>query len=122
MIGLDTNVLVAWLVQGQRGVLPQSRQYRVNHIALVEFEWVLSDRLGYPKETVVTAIKRLIAASDVVLDRPEAVNAALEDYSCGGADFGDFLIARDNLAAGCTTTLTLDAKAARKTGFTLARS
>jgi predicted nucleic-acid-binding protein len=122
MIGLDTNVIVSWLEHGDRGLLPPSEQYRVSHVALLELEWVLSARLGYPKDKTVAAIKRLIAASDVVLDRPEAINAALEDYSHGGADFGDFLIARDNLAAGCTTTLTLDAKAARKTGFTLVRS
>ncbi|PSJ56316.1 PIN domain-containing protein [Kumtagia ephedrae] len=122
MIGLDTNVLVAWLVQGQRRIVLPSTQYRVSHVALLELEWVLSNKFGYPKDTVVAMLRRLVAVSNIELDRPEVVMAVLDDHELGGADFGDFLIARDNLAAGCTSTLTLDAKAARKTGFTLARS
>jgi predicted nucleic-acid-binding protein len=37
----------------------------------------------------------------------------------GPADFADYLIARDDEAAGCETTLTLDRKAARHPLFTL---
>lgn len=122
MIGLDTNVLLAWTVEGQSRSLKAAETYRVSHVALMEYQWALSNRFEYPKEAVILALRQLVEASNVVVDRPAVVRAAIDDYDSGGADFMDFLIMRDNEAAGCTTTLTLDQRASRKPGFTYLRS
>jgi predicted nucleic-acid-binding protein len=122
MIGLDTNVIIAWLVQGHRRTMPRTDGYRVSHVALMEYEWVLSRKLRFPKERVLKALNLLFTSADIHIDKPEVVRAAIQDYASGGADFADFMIMRDNERAGCTTTLTLDHDASRKRGFTHLRS
>ena len=122
MIGLDTNVLLAWTVEGQSRALQAGETYRVSHIALMEYQWALAKRFRYRKDTVITALRQLLEASNLIVDRPEVVRAAIDDYASGGAEFTDFMIMRDNEAAGCRTTVTLDYDASRKPGFTHLRS
>jgi predicted nucleic-acid-binding protein len=119
MIGLDTNVIVAWMVEGQRLKLPASATYRISHIAVSELVWVLTNRFSFSKEAVGAVLDRLLAAKNVVVDRPEVVKGAADAFLKSGVDFPDAMIARDNEAAGCRETLTLDRGAARKPGFTL---
>jgi predicted nucleic-acid-binding protein len=121
MIGLDTNVLLAWMLAGQARPLPAAPAYRITHVVLAELIWVLDRSMRYPKAAQITVIESLRNAADIVIDRAEVVDAALDDFRTGKADFADNLIARDNAAAGCATTVTLDKKAAREPGFTRLR-
>lgn len=122
MIGLDTNVIVGWIVQRKKPALPRGDTYRVSHVAMAELIWVLGRRFGYSKANQIEVLKELLSASDVEVDRSDVVRDAVADFEAGGAEFSDFMIARDNQAAGCATTFTLDRDAARKPGFTLLRS
>lgn len=88
----------------------------------MELVWALSRRSGYPQADVIAAVRRLAGTRNVVIDKTDVVRVALDDFEKGGADFNGHLIARDNLAAGCITTFTLDAAASRKPGLTLLRS
>ncbi len=119
MTGLDTNVLLAWLLDGQARALTGGPRYRVSHVVLAEIAWVLATTFKRPRNQIAAVISGLADAADVVIDREAVVRAALADYRAGSADFADHLIARENEAAGCDTTLTLDRKAARHPAFTL---
>jgi predicted nucleic-acid-binding protein len=121
MIGLDTNVLLAWLLAGHSQRLPDAPAYRVSLVVLAELVWVLARTLKHSKTVVCSILDELMQASNVVVDRREIVELALEDYRSGPADFADYVIARDNEAASCRTTLTFDMDAGRQPAFTLLR-
>ncbi len=119
MIGLDTNVLLAWVLAGQARPLPAAKAYRISHVVLAELIWVLVRTMRYPRRSIVELVAGILEAADLVVDGTEVVKAAFEDFKNGKADFADFLIARDNLAAGCSVTVTMDKVAAREPNFTL---
>lgn len=88
-------------------------------MALAELVWVLASTMKYSRTAVAEVVEGLLESSDVLVDRPDVVRAAFEHFRKGRADFADFLIVRDNAAAGCEVTVTLDKKAAREPGFKL---
>lgn len=119
MIGLDTNILIPWVLSGQARPLPSAEVYRISQVALAELIWVLAQSMKYPRASLALVIQGFLDASDVVLENPEIVREAFGDFTAGRADFADFMIARSNAAAGCKTTLTLDKKASREPNFSL---
>lgn len=121
MIGLDTNVLLAWILAGQSRPLPAASAYRLNVVVLAELVWVLTRRLKHTRSFACGVLADLLEAADVVIDRRELVALALNEYRKGPADFADYLIGYDNEDAGCRTTVTLDKDAGRHPAFTLLR-
>ncbi|HEX2256811.1 MAG TPA: hypothetical protein VHG92_08960 [Afifellaceae bacterium] len=121
MIGLDTNVLLAWILAGHSRPLPPAAAYRLSVVVLAELVWVLTRRLKHTRSSACGVLAELLEAADLVIDRREAVTQALIDYRKGPADFADYFIAFDNEDAGCRTTLTLDKDAGRHPAFTLLR-
>lgn len=119
MKGLDTNVLLAWLLEGQSRHLPKSADYRVSLVVLAELAWVLKSSFKRSRGEIAGVFEELSQAADLLFDSAQVVELALSDFKSGSADFSDYLLARDNEAAGCETTLTLDRKAARNSTFTL---
>jgi predicted nucleic-acid-binding protein len=119
MRGLDTNVLLAWLLEGQARALPEGSRYRVGLVVLAELAWVLRSVMRRPRAEIAAALEMLAQSSDLVIERRPVFEMAVADFRAGPADFADYLIARDDEAAGCETTLTLDRKAARHPLFTL---
>jgi predicted nucleic-acid-binding protein len=119
MKGLDTNVLLAWLLEGQARHLPKSADYRVSLVVLAELAWVLKSIFKRSRSEIAGVFEELSQASDLLFDNAPVVELALSDFKNGSADFSDYLLARDNEAAGCETTLTLDRKAGRHSTFTL---
>ena len=83
MIGLDTNVLLRWLIDesvwpddapGQaraaRDLIVESGEtFFVNHVVLIEMAWVLLNPMGQPKHVLVEIVERLLSSSNVVVDR-----------------------------------------------------
>jgi len=119
LTGLDTNVLLAWLLEGQARALPGKGPYRVPMVVLAELVGVLERSLKRTRDDIAKVLTALQATSDLRLAGPDIVAAAAADYAAGPADFADYLILHDNAAAGCKTALTLDRKAGRHAGFTL---
>lgn len=117
MKGLDTSVLLAWLLEGQARALPQGPEYRIGMVVLAELAWVLKATFKRSRGEIADVLEALAQASDLLIDRE--VQLAISDFRTGVADFSDYLLARDNEAAGCETTLTLDRRAARHAAFTL---
>lgn len=132
MIGLDTNVLLRWLIDetvwpddapeqtaqiAEMLARPDARFF-VNAVVMAETVWVLAKPLAQRKAVLVSVIERLLNASNIVVDHREAAEAALTDWRHGRAEFPDHLIGAINRAAGCRTTLTFDRKAMRSANIT----
>jgi predicted nucleic-acid-binding protein len=127
MIGLDTNILLRWLVTDEMvaddaphqtelvssTILESDETFFVNHVVLAETVWVLRNRVNQPKDVIDEIITRLLFSSDVEVDRPDVVAAAQASFRDGPGDFADYLIAHINQSAGCSTTLTFDFKASK---------
>ena len=117
MTGLDTNVLLAWLLRGQARELPSTGPFRISLVVLAELAWVLSRSLRRREDEIVTVLRMVADTESFRFADRESLVRAIDDYAAGGADFADYLLMRDNFAAGCPKTLTLDRKAARHPGF-----
>jgi len=129
MIGLDTNVLVRYVMQDD----PKQSQKAsrliesltaetpgfVPVVALVELVWILISCYGLTREEVSRALDGLLRAKEIVLERAEQVSQALRTFGTSSADFADCLIERTSAATGCGKTMTFDAGAAKFAGMTL---
>ena len=131
MLGVDTNVLVRYLVRDDETQFEKARRLIkrevaagrgvfVSHLVLLETEWVLRSRYGLPKNLISEAISGLLDATDVRFEDVPAIEEALFTWKDANADFADCLIGARNLRLGCRATATFDAKASRLPGFIVA--
>jgi len=128
MIGLDTNVLVRYVVRDDEeqferaaGVLTHltpSRPGFITQVTLVEFYWVLTRRYTYSRDTVLTIIGQLVSSAALEFDDAEGVVRALT-LAQDGADFADALIEGAMELFGVTETLTFDRRASSSLGWRL---
>jgi len=131
MLGIDTNVLVRFLVRDDETQFEKARKlikYEVaagrrifvNQLVLMETEWVLRSRYAVPKSQIIEVISGLLAASDIQFEDEPAIEEALFIWKDSTADFADYLIAAKNRRMGCRATATFDAKASKLPGFVAA--
>lgn len=129
MTGLDTNVLVRYLVQDEPSQarrasdLVESAEDRgdrlhLGAIVLCELVWVLESAYGVKQGDLVAALERILATRSFEIEHRDCARAALEDYRASRADFSDSLLGRLNRAAGCDTTYTFDRTAGTLETFT----
>lgn len=129
MIGLDTNVLVRYIMQDDPKQSPKATRLIeslgsdepgfVPLVAVVELVWVLSSSYGLNRDQVAEALDLLMRSKELVVDRADLVLQAQRRFAKGGADFADCLIERIAHAQGCQATMTFDAGAAKAAGMTL---
>ncbi len=130
MIGIDTNILVRYIVQDDEeqarlatsvleGELDGKNQGLVSAIVLCELVWVLRRAYGYGKEQVVEVLRSLMSSADLVVDRVDDAWRALREYETGSADFTDYYMGQMNRTLHAETTYTLDRKAGTGNHFTL---
>lgn len=128
MIGLDTNILVRYLVKDdtvQASKAAQLIETRctedtpgfVNRVVLCELVWVLESAYDYPRATVAATLEILLRTAELKVDAADAAWSALTAYRGGGVDFPDALIGRLNRNAGCDATATFDKGAAKLDDF-----
>lgn len=124
MPGLDTNVLVRWLVDDDDDQVEQVEALFKSAIAgqttlfvpstvMLELEWVLRSRYGFDKEAVLQALNALLESKELEIQAEPALERALHAYRQGPAEFADCLHAGLCGAAGRAPMLTFDTKAAR---------
>jgi len=128
MLGLDTNVLVRYLVRDDR------RQYEkaarlihreaaggepvmISLMVLLEMEWVLRSRYGLSKAEILGTISALLDAADLAVEDEPSVESAMYFWKDSTADFADCLIGARNRRLGCRATATFDLKALKLPGF-----
>jgi predicted nucleic-acid-binding protein len=128
MVGLDTNVLIRYLVkdeptQAKRATslmrsLSTTKRGFVSLVVIVESIWVLDSLYGQAREKIVEAILGLTRSSKLVVQCATEIEAALSQKDYRG-DPADAIIAQVGVAFGCETTLTFDKKATRLEAMTL---
>lgn len=130
MIGLDTNVLVRYIVQDDEEqsrlastVLEKECSEKnpgyINIIVICELVWVLERAYGYEKKLIAGVLEQILATENLEVESSELVWKALRDYKTGQANFSDHLIAHLNDNAETRMTYTFDKKAAKNKLFKL---
>ena len=132
MIGLDTNVVIRYLVQDdpvQTAVANRIFEKEITSvnkglicpIVLCEIVWVLLRSYKQKKEKVQEVIRTLLLADNIEMQHRDSVWKALREFEQGSADFSDFLIAHINQECGATFTLTFDRSASQHRLFRTAK-
>lgn len=127
MIGIDTNVLVRYLVQDDPEQASGATRFItnecssdepgfINRIVLCELVWVLETAYGYARESVAIALEKTLRTAQFRIEDHQEAWASFRVYQ-EGADFADSLIAGVNRRWGCSRSVTFDHKAARRAGF-----
>ena len=131
MLGIDTNVLVRFLVQDDEAQFEKARRLIkrevaagrkvfVNQLVLLEAEWVLRSRYAVPKVQIIEAISGLLDSAEIQFEDEPAIEEALFYWKDNAADFADCLIGAKNRRLGCRATATFDVKASKLPGFMVA--
>lgn len=132
MIGLDTNVLVRYIVRDEakqtaaatkliESQCTEESPGFVSQLVLAELFWVLARGYGYSKPVLVQIFSKLLSAAELEIEEAADAWIALRMYESEPADLADYLIGRRALSAGCKTTFTFDKQAAKSRVYTLAR-
>lgn len=130
MIGLDTNVLVRFLVDDDREQQDRAgkllRRLRnsgqrafLSALVLCETAWVLGGSYGYSKDQVLDALESLADSDVFQLEDEAAYLEAIRSCRSSAGGFADHFIGCRNLQAGCSTTMTFDKKLRRAAGFSI---
>ena len=128
MLGIDTNILVRFLVQDDETQFEKARKLIkrevaagrrvfVNQLVLMETEWVLRSRYSVSKHQIIEAISGLLDATDVQFEDEPAIEEAIFIWKESIADFADCLIGAKNRRLGCRATATFDLKASKLPNF-----
>ncbi|MBI5379826.1 MAG: type II toxin-antitoxin system VapC family toxin [Nitrospirae bacterium] len=130
MKGIDTNVLVRYLVKDDSAQSNKASRFiarecsrespcLINRIVLCDLVWVLESAYGYPKETIAAVLEQILRTSQFQIEDLPAAWIALREYRKGRAGFADCFLGVVNRRLGCEHTATFDASAGRMEGFLL---
>ena len=89
----------------------------LNRIVLCELVWVLESAYGYPKDTIVAVLEKLLRTSQLKIEDAQSAWTAFRMYQKGKADYADCLLGVTNRQAGCDSTVTFDQAAMKLEGF-----
>ena len=128
MLGVNTNVLVRFLVRDDetqfekarrliRREVAAGRRVFVSRLVLLETEWVLRSRYELAKIEIIEVVSALLDANDVQFEDEPAIEEALFVWKDRSVGFADCLIGARNKRLGCSATATFDVKASKLPGF-----
>lgn len=130
MIGLDTNVLVRYVVQDDpaqaaaatrlvEGRCTEDDPGVVPLVVLCELAWVLERGYRYRRGPIAAVLRKLLAARELRVERSELAWQALNGFEAGKADFADHVIGLAAREEGAEATWTFDRNAAQLSLFRL---
>ena len=119
MTGLDTNILVRYLVRDDekqagkassciRSIVASGKSCFISSIVLCELVWVLESAYGYAKGEIADVLEKLLITKQFEIESKDIVRQTIYDYKNGNGDIADYLIGRINHAKGCDVTYTFD--------------
>jgi predicted nucleic-acid-binding protein len=119
MRGVDTNILVRYLVEDdldqlrrvEKAFLEAERQGEclfISVVVLSELIWVLDRFYEYERAIIDHVLTSLLSTSTFEIQHRSEVRRALASWRTGTADFADYLIGELAKSAGCRDTLTFD--------------
>ncbi len=127
MIAVDTNILVRYLVQDDpaqgkiaarflEDKLTADAPGFVSTVAVLELNWVLRAQFELSPQVVSDTLLALMKTPNLVFEQRAALEKALvSDHG----DIADNILHETAQAQGCTKTVTMDKKFARKQGVEL---
>ena len=129
MIGLDTNVLVRYIMQDDarqsalatrlvESLSVESPGF-VPLVSVVELAWVLSSAYALDRVSSLRLSRACCARRRSWSSGRKSFWKALRVFQSANADFADCLIERSAAVAGCDRTMTFDRGAAKSCGMTL---
>lgn len=129
MTGLDTNVLVRYIMQDDAKQSAQAARLIESLdadapgflplVCVAELSWVLTGAYDLDRTQLVTALEAVLRTKEIVVERADTVWKALRLFASSTGDFADCLIERSAATAGCDRTMTFDRVAAKQCGMTL---
>ena len=126
MTGVDTNVLVRYIVRDEptqaaraSRELERGERFLVGSIVLCELVWVLETGYGFSRRDVAVTLERILATAQFEIEAKDLALGALDDFRRSTADFSDCLLGRRNRAAGVAETVTFDRSLKGLVGFRL---
>jgi predicted nucleic-acid-binding protein len=130
MIGLDTNILIRYIVEDDPVQLRKATECIEQHlternygfistVVIAEIAWVLESVYGFTHTEIAAAIERILQIEVLVVQNESDVFTAMIAVREGRGSFADALIGAINTQADCSRTLTFDRKALRLPGFEL---
>lgn len=131
MTGLDTNVLVRYIMQDDAVQSPKATALieslssenpgYIAIVSVVELYWVLTSSYELSAQQAAQALEAILRTKQLQVERADQVMRALRVFGDGKADFADCLIERAAASAGCGHTMTFDVNASKHAGMTLLR-
>jgi predicted nucleic-acid-binding protein len=129
MIGIDTNVLVRFLVKDDHAQFERAQKLikrqanegegvSISLLVLLETEWVLRSRYDLSKNEIAGTLSGLLDSSEVRVEDEATVERALFVWKDSAAEFADCLIGERYRELGCRATASSDARALKLPGFT----
>jgi predicted nucleic-acid-binding protein len=130
MVGLDTNVVLRYLLQDDpkqaplanrivEQVLSDRNPGLISLVAVLEIVWVLRSLLKQTPIEIASHLEHLLAANSLEIQNEQQVFEAAFALKRGTGEFEDALIGALNTWAGCPHTLTFDKRALRLPYFQL---
>lgn len=128
MTGVDTNVLVRFLVGDDPGQESRAAAFFaraasageklfVPQIVVCELVWVLGHAYGKDRAEIAAGLESLLRARQLVFEELDEIRNALERFAAGDGDLADWLVWERSRAAGAERVVTFDAKLLRSPEF-----
>src|SRR5262249_47430287 len=100
MKGLDTNILVRYLVQDDRKQAERASAYIrkttadgescfINLVVLCELVWVLESAYEYTKNEIADVLEKILITKQFEIEAKDLVRQAVQDYRQGRGDLAD---------------------------------
>jgi predicted nucleic-acid-binding protein len=128
MIGLDTNVLVRFLVEDDEeqcrratavieSTVERGQELYISDIVMCETVWVLTSAYRFSRTQIADVLAQLLRAKQMAFPSSDRIARSLDAYRSGRGDFADYLIREHARAAGCETVATFDEPLLKEPGF-----
>jgi len=129
MEGIDTNVLIRYLVMDEPKQAKLATKFIEKHCTeknlgfinltvLLELVWVFESFYKYSRDEIGMALEKIFRTKQFRIEQTRLAWQALEVYR-KGLDFSDAVIGAINKENHCETTFTFDKKASKLEQFTL---
>jgi len=130
VIGLDTNILVRYIVQDNIRQAKRATELIesmctaddpgfINLVVICEICWVLASGYKYDREIIASIIRNMLTSVELMVEESETVWRSLSAFEKGQAGLADYIIGSHNQTKHTTTTYTFDRKAAKHQSLTL---
>jgi predicted nucleic-acid-binding protein len=119
MLGLDTNLLIRYLVRDDPAQFGRARAeieaaanrgepLMINAIVLCEVVWVLGSAYEYSRTEIANALEQILSTAQFVIEWGDEARQALQDCRTTKAGFTDAFIGRINSSLQAAPTMTFD--------------